>query len=193
MNAPESPPPAKPPRSLFRQEAIDAQREKLLGELSTARPVPLWVFTLLAVSFATMFVVFVFVGEYTRRERVEGYLAGDAGAARIFSPEAGTVTQLLVKEGDQVDAGTPIARLKLEHSQTGGGSTSEAVEQQLLNRKHAIESEQTQGQLIGQQQAVQQRKRIDDLQKEVEQTKTEVQVQEQRATSAQQELHRFEK
>jgi membrane fusion protein len=193
MNAPESPPPAKPPRSLFRQEAIDAQREKLLGELSTARPVPLWVFTLLAVSFATMFVVFVFVGEYTRRERVEGYLAGDAGAARIFSPEAGTVTQLLVKEGDQVDAGTPIARLKLEHSQTGGGSTSEAVEQQLLNRKHAIESEQTQGQLIGQQQAVQQRKRIDDLQKEVEQAKTEVQVQEQRASSAQQELHRFEK
>jgi membrane fusion protein len=193
MNAPESPPPAKAPRSLFRQEAIDAQREKLLGELSTARPVPLWVFTLLAVAFATAFVVFVFVGEYTRRERVEGYLVGDAGAARIFSPEAGTVTQLLVKEGDQVDVGTPIARLKLEHSQTGGGSTSEAVEQQLLNRKRAIESEQTQAQLIGQQQLLQQRKRIDDLQKEVDQAKTEVQVQEQRATSAQQELHRFEK
>ncbi len=193
MNAPESPPPAQRPRSLFRQEAIDAQREKLLGELSTARPVPLWVFTLLAVAFATLFLVFVFAGEYTRRERVEGYLAGDAGAARIFSPESGTVTQLLVKEGDQVDTGTPIARLKLEHSQAGGGSTSEAVGQQLLNRKHAIESEQAQGQLIGQQQVVQQRKRIDDLQKEVEQVKAEVQLQEQRATSAQQELHRFEK
>jgi membrane fusion protein len=193
MNAPEAPPPAKQPRSLFRQEAIDAQREKLLGELSMARPVPLWVFTAMVVSFATIFVVFVFVGEYTRRERVEGYLAGDAGAARIFSPEAGTVTQLLVKEGDQVTTGTPIARLKLEHSQAGGGSTSEAVEQQLLNRKHAIESEQAQGQLIGQQQVVQQRKRIDDLQKELEQAKAEVQVQEQRAASAQQELHRFEK
>ena len=35
-------------RKLFRQEAIDAQREKLLGEVSIARPVPLWVFTLLA-------------------------------------------------------------------------------------------------------------------------------------------------
>ena len=193
MNAPESPPPAKQPRSLFRQEAIDAQREKLLGELSTARPVPLWVFTLLAVAFATMFLVFVFAGEYTRRERVEGYLAGDAGAARIFSPEPGTVTQLLVKEGDQVNTGTPIARLKLEHSQAGGGSTSEAVEQQLLNRKHAIESEQTQSHLIGQQQVLQQRKRVDDLEKEVEQAKTGVQLQEQLATSAQQELHRFEK
>ncbi|HWY72389.1 MAG TPA: HlyD family efflux transporter periplasmic adaptor subunit [Burkholderiaceae bacterium] len=193
MNAPESPPPGQRPRSLFRQEAIDAQREKLLGELSTARPVPLWIFTALAVSFATVFVVFAFVGEYTRRERVEGFLAGDAGAARILSPQAGTVTQLLVKEGDEVEAGSAIARLKLEHSQAGGGSTSEQVEQQLLNRKRGIESEQAQAQLMGQQQQLQQRKRIDELLKAVEQSKTQVQVQEQRVVSAEQELHRFEK
>ena len=199
MNAPESPPPspnpapAQRPRSLFRQEAIDAQREKLLGELSTARPVPLWIFTALAATFATVLVVFAFVGEYTRRERVEGYLAGDAGAARILAPDAGTVTQLLVKEGEEVEAGAPIARLKLEHSQSGGGSTSEQVEQQLLNRKHGVESEVSQAQMIGQQQLVQQRKRIDDEIKEVDQARAEVQVQEQRATSAQQELHRFEK
>ena len=195
MNAPEShPPPAqRPPRSLFRQEAIDAQREKLLGELSTARPVPVWVFTLLAVAFATVFIVFAFAGEYTRRERVEGFLAGDAGAARILTPEGGSVTQLMVKEGDEVQAGSPIARLKTEHNQGGGGSTSEQVEQQLLNRRRGIESEQTQAQLIGQQQLIQQRKRIDDLLKEVEQAKAEAQLQEQRMTSAQQELHRFEK
>jgi len=194
MNAPESaPPPAHRPRSLFRQEAIDAQREKLLGELSTARPVPLWVFTLLAVAFASVCVGFAFVGEYTRRERVEGFLVGDAGAARILSPDAGTVTQLLVKEGDEVQAGSPIARLKLEHSLSGGGSTSEQVEQQLLNRKRGIESEQTQAQLIGQQQQLQQRKRIDDLVKERDQARAEAQVQEQRVASAQQELHRFEK
>lgn len=193
MNAPESPPPGQRPRSLFRQEAIDAQREKLLGELSTARPVPLWIFTLLAVSFATAFAVFAFVGEYTRRERVEGFLVGDVGAARIFSPDPGVVTALLVKEGDEVEKDSPIARVKLERSQSGGGSTSEQVEQQLLNRKHGIESEQTQAQMIGQQQLVQQRKRIDDLLKEMEQAKAEEQVQEQRAMSAQQEMHRFEK
>jgi membrane fusion protein len=193
MNAPESPPPGQRPRSLFRQEAIDAQREKLLGELSTARPVPLWIFTLLAVSFATAFAVFAFVGEYTRRERVEGFLVGDVGAARIFSPDPGVVTALLVKEGDEVEKDSPIARVKLERSQSGGGSTSEQVEQQLLNRKRGVESEQTQAQMIAQQQLVQQRKRIDDLLKEMEQAKAEEQVQEQRATSAQQEMHRFEK
>jgi hypothetical protein len=34
-------------RPLFRQEAIDAQREKFLGEATIARPVPTWVFTAL--------------------------------------------------------------------------------------------------------------------------------------------------
>lgn len=193
MNAPEAPqPPQRPARSLFRQEAIDAQREKLLGELSVARPVPMWVFTALAVSFAGICVAFAFLGEYTRRERVEGFLAGDAGAARILSPEAGTVTQLLVKEGDEVEAGRPIARLKLEHSPMGG-STSEQVEQQLLNRQHGVESEQTQARLMGEQQLVQEHKRIDDLTKEFEQARAEAQVQMQREVSAQQELHRFEK
>ncbi|HRK57443.1 MAG TPA: anibiotic ABC transporter, partial [Burkholderiaceae bacterium] len=61
-------------RQLFRQQAIDAQREKLLGEVSLARPVPLWVFTVLAVSCAISLIAFAFWGEYTRRERVEGFL-----------------------------------------------------------------------------------------------------------------------
>ncbi len=97
-------------RKLFRQEAIDAQREKLLGEVSIARPVPTWIFTLLALSFAALIVGFLFWGEYTRRERVEGFLALDVGAAQILAPEAGTLVELMVREGEQVSAGAPIGR-----------------------------------------------------------------------------------
>jgi hypothetical protein len=49
---------ATQPRQLFRQEAIDAQREKLLGEVSLARPVPLSAFTAVAVAFALALVGF---------------------------------------------------------------------------------------------------------------------------------------
>ena len=73
-------------RQLFRQQAIDAQREKLLGDVSVARPVPLWIFTSLAAASAVALVIFAFWGEYTRRERVEGFLALDAGAARVLAP-----------------------------------------------------------------------------------------------------------
>ncbi len=183
----------RPTRSLFRQEAIDAQREKLLGELSAARPVPVWIFTALAATFACAFVVFAFVGEYTRRERVDGFLAGDVGAARILAPAAGTVIELLVKEGDAVRAGSEIARLKLENNPAGGGSTSEQVGLQLLSRKRGLDDEQAQARLMGLQQQSQQQKRIDALLQELDQAKREVGLQEQRVGSAQQELQRFEK
>jgi membrane fusion protein len=180
-----------PMRSLFRQEAIDAQREKLLGEVSIARPVPLWVFTLLAVVFAVALTAFAFLGEYTRRERVDGFLALDVGAARITAPEAGIVAELMVSEGDEVAAGAPIARLSLERTTATGASTSELVKQELTGRLGSIESEAAQTKLLGEQQGAQLRKRIDDLRKELEQADAEVKAQEQRVASAQQESQRF--
>lgn len=190
MNAPE--PASRPPRTLFRQEAIDAQREKLLGELVTVRPVRMWVFTLLAAAFAVCLGVFAFFGEYTRRERVEGFVSSDAGAARILAPEAGVMSRILVKEGDVVQRDGEIARLKVEHSQAGGGSTSVQVEQQLLARKRGLESEQAEALLMGQQQRAQQQKRIEALQQQLEQARGAIALQEQRVASAQQELTRFE-
>ena len=72
-----------PPRQLFRQEAIDAQREKFLGEATIARPVPAWVFTVLAAGIAILLISVALWGQYTRRERVEGYIALDTSAASL--------------------------------------------------------------------------------------------------------------
>ena len=52
-------------RNLFRQEAIDAQREKYLGETTLARPVAYWVYTLLAASIADL----ILGSEYARSIR----------------------------------------------------------------------------------------------------------------------------
>src|SRR5215468_12520693 len=103
-----------PQPQLFRQEAIDAQREKFLGEATIARPVPFWAFTLLAAGTAALLIVVAVWGQYTRRERVEGYLALDTGAARVLTPDAGRVTELLVKEGDEVKQGDELAKISLE-------------------------------------------------------------------------------
>ena len=79
-------------RNLFRQEAIDAQREKYLGETTLARPVAYWVYTVLAAAIAALLLGVAIWGEYTRRERVEGHLALDVGAARVLIPDAGRVS-----------------------------------------------------------------------------------------------------
>src|SRR3954469_16803738 len=128
-------------RQLFRQEAIDAQREKFLGEATIARPVPAWVFTLLAAGTAVLLIVVAVWGQYTRRERVEGYLALDTGAARVLTPDAGRVTELLVHEGDEVKAGDVMARISYEKPIPSGASTSEAVAAEMQNRRAMLEKE----------------------------------------------------
>ena len=186
----DAPPPRPATRSLFRQEAIDAQREKLLGEVSRARPVPMWVFTAMVAVAAVALIVFAFTGEYTRRERVDGYLELDIGAARVSAPEASVVAELMVKEGDEIAAGQPIARLSQERTTANGANASELVRQELSGRLRSLESEQAQAVLMGEQQATQARKRVDDLRKELEQSGAEVDSQQQRLASAQQEAQR---
>jgi len=177
-------------RKLFRQEAIDAQREKLLGEVSIARRVPTWVFALLALAFAALIIGFMFWGEYTRRERVEGYLAPDTGAARILAPEAGTLVELMVGEGDEVAAGASIARLSLERATASGATSADLVQRELSLRVANLEAEKENLRLLAAQQKEQLRRRIDDLRKELEQADAEISLQETRVASAREDFQR---
>jgi membrane fusion protein len=177
-------------RKLFRQEAIDAQREKLLGEVSVARPVPAWIYTALALAFAAMIVGFMFWGEYTRRERVEGFLVLDAGAAPILAPEAGTLVELMVREGDTVAAGSPIARLSLERGTSSGATSADLMQRELSLRVANLEAEKESVRLLAEQQKEQLRRRIDDLKKEMAQVDAEIRLQNTRVASAREDFQR---
>ncbi|HSQ10667.1 MAG TPA: HlyD family efflux transporter periplasmic adaptor subunit [Burkholderiaceae bacterium] len=183
---------AAQPKSLFRQEAIDAQREKLLGEVSLAQPVPMWIFTTLAVAFAAALVAFSIWGEYARRERVDGFLALDSGAARILAPEPGTVAELLAREGDEVEAGQPLIRLSFERGTASGVTSGELVQREIGERIAGLEREQQQVKLLGQQQADALRRKIADLERELLQFASELRAQETRLASARSEFQRAE-
>lgn len=178
---------------LFRQEAIDAQRERFLGDASLARPVPLWVFTLLAAGAAALLLAIAVWGQYQRRERVEGFLEVDAGAARVLIPSAGRVSELRIKEGDEVAAGAPMAVISYEKSTATGSSTSAAIADELKQRRALLEREQNQLKELGEQQVAQVRKRVADLQNEISQLDRELKLQEQRLASAREQAQRFQK
>lgn len=180
-------------KGLFRQEAIDAQREKFLGEATIARPVPMWAFTLLAVATAGLVIAVAILGQYTRRERVEGFLELDVGAARVSTPDAGIVAELLVKEGSEVKAGQAIAKINLERATRLGGTAGEAVTQDLRSRRVGLETEQRQLKDIGDQQIQAIRKRVADLQNEVSQADREIKLQGDRVQSAKEEAARYKK
>lgn len=178
---------------LFRQEAIDAQRERFLGDASLARPVPLWVFTVLAAGAAALLLIIAVWGQYQRRERVEGFLEIDAGAARVLIPSAGRVSALQIKEGDEVAAGAPMAVISYDKANAAGSSTSAAIADELKQRRALLEREQGQLKELGAQQVAQVRKRVADLQNEIVQLDREVKLQEQRLASAKEQAQRFQK
>ena len=173
-------------RSLFRQEAIDAQREKYLGETTLARPVAYWVYTLLAAAIAVLLLGVAIWGEYTRRERVEGHLALDVGAARVLIPDPGRVAELLIKEGDEVAAGAPIARITYDRS------TAETSATELASRRTLLEREQQQLKELGEQQVAQVKKRMKDLESELAQADREIKLQESRVKSSREQAARFQ-
>ena len=180
-------------RQLFRQEAIDAQREKFLGEATIARPVPAWVFTLLAAGTAALLIGVAIWGQYTRRERVEGYLALDTGAARVLVPDSGRVTELLVREGDEVKAGDPLARISIDRTLGTGASTSETTAHEMQARLANLEAEKQRWHDLGVQQTETLRRRAKDLENERVQIDDEIKLQEQRVKSAQSEAARYRK
>ena len=180
------------PRQLFRQEAIDAQREKFLGEATIARPVPFWVFTLLAAGVAFLLIAVAIWGQYTRRERVEGYLALDTGAARVMSPDAGRITELH-REGRRRGAGRATSSRRSRSSAPPSRAPRPARPSPPRCRTAARASRRSRssGATSATQQVEQARRRVKDLENELTQIDREMKLQETRVKSTRDQAERY--
>src|SRR5688500_7078949 len=112
---------------LFRQEVIEAGRERLAGTVVAATPprARLYV-TLLLVVAAALAAILVF-GQYSSRAQVKGVLAYDSGIARVYPSSAAEIRSIHVREGMFVPAGAPLVTLSLAQGQGGIGSQIEQL------------------------------------------------------------------
>ncbi|MGA2550724.1 MAG: HlyD family efflux transporter periplasmic adaptor subunit [Burkholderiaceae bacterium] len=171
-------------RPLFRKEALDAQRDKFLGELTVARPLPLWVFTLLAAAIAAAVIAVAVWGQYQRRERVQGFLASQIGSVPMLISDAGQVKEIEVAEGDEVVAGQPLARVTIDRTTSSAASSSDTVLVEIGRRRAILEQERDETLALGDREVDQVHKRIADLRNEIAALDSEVALQRQRLKSA---------
>ncbi len=106
--------------SLFRKEAIESQRQHLLGNAVLAQPLSFSILGLFLVVIVIAVIAFISFGSYARKETVQGFLSPDKGIVRIHAPRIGVVGQLHVREGQFVNAGDPLLTL-LGETVTGSG------------------------------------------------------------------------
>ncbi|AYV48592.1 hypothetical protein CFHF_19760 [Caulobacter flavus] len=112
--------------ALLRPEALQANRDKV-GAPVFIHHVPGWIITLLLLSILVASSTFLCLATYARRETVSGLLQPTAGAFRATSLKAGTVTRVPVRDGQNVDVGTPLLSVQSDATLGGGGALSEAL------------------------------------------------------------------
>jgi len=123
---------------LFRPEVIEARRKGWLGGISLAQPLRLWVLAGSVAAAAVAIGVFLAIGEYTRRSRVQGQLVPDLGVATVVAPGAGVVDRILPREGERVLAGAPLALVASPRTTQGGGDAREGIAEGIERRRRSV-------------------------------------------------------
>ncbi|WP_157581851.1 HlyD family secretion protein [Rhodanobacter spathiphylli] len=175
-------------QGLFRQEVIDARRGEWLGSIIVAAPLSRWLLTMLALALAAAILLFLFLGHYTRRETVAGQLVPSAGLLNVVAPDAGTITRLNVRDGQQVRKGEVLLRLSSEQDSVALGDTHALVGRQLEIQRSRLQADLVNQQQLGEQQGEALRSRMALLQGQLTQIAGQLAIQQQQVTSNQQML-----
>ena len=176
--------------NLFRREALDSRQREWLGTVQLTRPVPLWVATGFVLAVAATVLSFLWIGEYTRKARVTGYLVPDRGVIRLLAPQAATVLESLVSEGKRVRQGDVLFVLAVGQS-TPAGDTQAAVEASLAVREQSLRGSATQQSELEAARLAALDRRIDAMQRELAPMAAEEALQRQRQQLAEEALAQY--
>lgn len=139
-----------PQRSLFRQEAIEFQQHhRQWGELALLQPLSTKIMTWFITTVVAVVLAFLFLGHYARKETVVGYLTPVAGTSKVFIPQQGTITEIYVKEGQEIKKGQPLFAVETSQIAANGQDVNTTMldtlesQRNLLTNQIAAEQERT--------------------------------------------------
>ncbi|NDZ15386.1 hypothetical protein C7T35_25030 [Variovorax sp. WS11] len=164
---------------LFRSEVFAARQDAWLGEIVVSRPLS---FVALSIGFAVLaasLLLYLVVGQYTRKIRASGYLVPNAGIVKVTASQAGIVTRLSVVEGQGVALGETLAVLNSERF-TGAGDASIEIDKQLQLRRTSLRQERAKLDELHDQQRKALSDRLINLRTELAQVRTALSLQQER-------------
>ncbi len=172
---------------LFRIEALEHRSNTWLGRIQLVRPVPFSVLAGLVAITAMATGWFVVHGEYTRKAHVVGVVVPDQGVLRLPSPQAGTVVERRVSEGDSVHAGDILFVISVDRSTTSGDAQA-AVQGSIDARARSLKEASRQSHRLEEEQVAALTRQIADMRRELAQMDAEGALQQERLALAQKAL-----
>jgi membrane fusion protein len=139
-----------PERPLFRQEAIEFQQHhRQWGEVALLQPLSTKILTWFITTVVAVVLAFLFLGHYARKETVVGYLTPVAGTSKVFVPQQGTIKEIYVKEGQEIEKGQPLFAVETSQIAANGQDVNTTMldtlesQRNLLTNQIAAEQERT--------------------------------------------------
>ncbi len=99
--------------NLFRPQVIHERSSRLHGEVILFPKFSHTVIVISILVWATMFLLWAFSAEYTKKENVTGWLEFNEGVSRLYEND-GFVESILVKDEDKVEKGEPLVVINNE-------------------------------------------------------------------------------
>jgi membrane fusion protein len=149
-----------------------------LGTVLLAPRLSYHFFTVFAVLATGAVLGLLFLADYARKARINGWLVPQQGLIRVLTPQTGVVTQLYVREGEEVQQGERLLRLSTELQSAALGATQSAIARELTTRRNSLVAVQRQHEQLLTQQKRHLRERLATLQAEQTQIQREIALQE---------------
>ena len=124
---------------LFRQQALDASRERLHGDIVLLPRISHALLCLLLVTWAAAAAAFLTQASYSRKETVRGWLEPAAGMVRVYPLGEGRLQELLVDTGDRVAAGQALAIINGDRTLPGGQQLEKLLLQEYRHQQENLE------------------------------------------------------
>lgn len=169
--------------ALFRDEALAEQQDRWLGTVLLVPRLSHGVLTLFAVLIVAGVVALIAFGEYTRKVRLSGWLSPQQGLLQVVAPQKGVLSQILVREGQEVGRGDVLAVLSGEQ-RSGTGETRQAVVRALRARRDSLAAERDSHRALFARQAESQEARLTVIEAEAASLDAEFALQRQRVALA---------
>ncbi len=112
---------------LFRQEAIQSRRTRLVGETMIRSSLMTLPLTLALVATFACAVLLALIVPFSREYRAAGWVVPQAGLIEVRSPSSGRVATMLAAEGATVQSGDRLLVLGTESTLQQGGSVEDAM------------------------------------------------------------------
>lgn len=174
--------------TLFRSEVLNQTKDRLSGEVSIAVPMGWQIIGYLIFGSVIVALIFLSLASYSRVETVTGVVVPDRGVASIIPTRGGTITDIMVEDGDRVEAGATLVAIRAEEDSASGPSAAAMTQAAIAQQDASLAAQAAASQRSAAAQRSQIAVQATGLRSEIDQLTSQIVLQENLVKSAQDNL-----